>query len=235
MARTQTRNGQARDIELRKGIEGWCIACRLSITKGHVDNKGNWIGCRAEGVPADTPFLLIPDRRFFVDRRVTPKPPNGEITHTNGERRTTAPRTAKSPGVMGKPKGKPRGRQGPQVVYVARLLATSPEVEQLPEADRKVYDLIASRGKDGATRTHLLEATDTTKATGKTDGAIRRMRLKKLIEVQPHPQAANGNGNGHTPVEAAPAEPKAGGKWTPERRAAMAKKMKRIWKERQKG
>lgn len=192
MPRTQTRVRPSTEREeTRKGIEGWCIACRLPITKGHVDTKGNWIGCQAVGVPADTPFLLIPDRRFFVDRRLTPNPSEAEValvgTAPQPRRRAPAPVSAAP---VAKAIGKPRGLQGPQVVYVARYPLTDSGVENLPDHDRKVYTLIHQEGEKGAQRKRLLEATDTVQQTGRTDAAIRRMRLKKLIEVRPY---TNGN------------------------------------------
>jgi hypothetical protein len=69
------------------------------------------------------------------------------------------------------------------VRYVARYPLTERAIERLPAPERKVYGLIW-RNKSGATRALLLNALKATKATGRVDGALRRLRLKKLIRVE---------------------------------------------------
>lgn len=179
---------------VRRGIEGGCIACRQPISD-HLDHRGQWIGCQAEGLPDDVPFLLIPDRRIFNDRRLSPAPEAGTPTPPpDGDRRKqpappvqapprrvqATPRTLTPPPL---PKPVQRAPSGSQVVYVARVGVTARPVQELPPHDRKVFGLIVRR-KLGATRAQLL-ADLHTKSTGKVDGAVRRLRLRNVIKVRP--------------------------------------------------
>jgi hypothetical protein len=58
-------------------------------------------------------------------------------------------------------------------------------IARLSPHNRRVYGLIAKARVNGATRRGLLEALDATKSTGRVDGAVRRLRLLKVVTVRP--------------------------------------------------
>jgi hypothetical protein len=64
---------------------------------------------------------------------------------------------------------------------VAKAPLSAPRVKKLTDRDREVYRLIA-RKKAGQGRKDLLKELHT-RRTGVVDGAVRRLRLKKLITV----------------------------------------------------
>lgn len=175
---------------VRRGLEGGCIACRKPISD-HVDQRGDWIGCDAPNLPKNIPFFLIPDRRL-MGRRVTPEPKPTNGRPVDERRSQPAPATLpQEPRSNGGTTSHPtprhtshRGLQGPQVTYVARYPVTHPAIGRLPNHDRKVYGLIVRARKSGATRLSLLEALGATKHTGRVDGAVRRLRLRKVIQVR---------------------------------------------------
>ena len=180
---------------VRKGLEGWCVLC-LEPVHTHVGHKGAWIGCRAPNAPMRA-FLLVPDRRNRrsegndrpATRSATPDMPVTSPTPARAPKATRQPATL----TQGKrltdrtPLSTPRPARapmGPQVAYTARYPVTSPTIGRIPPHDRKVYGLIARSRAKGATRAQLLDALDARTATGRVDGAVRRLRLRKVITVR---------------------------------------------------
>lgn len=179
---------------VRAGVDGGCMICLRSIAD-HVDARGNWLGCK--GTRSDIPLILIPDRRLMASLgqtagRTTPAPfarrADDHTTHTATKPAPKAPTTRQEPATPPKAAHKAVWARtiptGPQVAYVAKYAVTHKAIANLPTHDRKVYGLVARARTKGATRPQLLDALDARKHTGRVDGAIRRLRLKKVITVQ---------------------------------------------------
>lgn len=77
-------------------------------------------------------------------------------------------------------------RRGPRVRYRSLVPLTAPAVQRLPPHDLRVYRLIR-QVPSGVTRLQLIAAMRAHQHTGKVDGAVRRLRLKKMITVTPTP------------------------------------------------
>ncbi len=166
---------------IRSGIDGGCMACLRPIAD-HVDSRGQWLGCR--GTREDVPLILIPDRRALA----APAPP--QAPEPRQERRQTGPTPAPARRQLAQERvsqapARPHVATGPQVLYLARYPVTDRAIDRLPPHDRKVYGQIARMRGKGATRAFLLDAIDAQKHTGRVDGAIRRLRLRKVITVRP--------------------------------------------------
>lgn len=70
-----------------------------------------------------------------------------------------------------------------RVQYVAVAPASARKINVLPMHDLAVYKQIARR--KGTTRAQLLSALGVESRTGVVDGAVRRLRLKRVISVAP--------------------------------------------------
>ncbi len=155
----------------RGGVEGMCVACGQRVT-AHVDHRGNWVGCAGAERTSQT-YLLIPDRREVV-RAMSALLPSGRTPEPR-EGVSTPPTPQSRPGASSRVSG---------VVYKAAGRYAQKVVEDLPPADRALWQLVARRPEKGWTRQELLRATDALKATGRVDGAVRRLRLRKLVTVE---------------------------------------------------
>ncbi len=138
------------------GQEGICVVCR-HLAHEHV-RGGRWVGCKGVRGPAAR-LILVPDRRadsravtLQVDRRRDIERP---VIHS-------VPQTG-------------------SVAYVALYPVSHERVQDISsDRDRGIYRLIARR-KTGWTRADLLDALGTDR-TGIVDGALRRLRLRNLVD-----------------------------------------------------
>lgn len=163
---------------VRRGIDGGCILCHKTVAS-HIDARGAWTGCPGQTeLPANTPFLLIPDRRFL--NTVAQRP-------VVVERRQPAPvAQVAPPAAQAAPQTHRAALPAPRPSRVAYRVAGHPSqraVASLPQSDAKVYKVVAGRPVKGATRGFLLAALHAEQSTGVVDGAVRRLRLKGLIKV----------------------------------------------------
>ncbi len=165
---------------IRHGLEGPCLECLKPIT-AHIDARGQWIGCQSKNAP-DVPFMLVPARRKTDFTSTLTLKPDG---NGHDRRVNTPPPTPKAAPkeVVKVSVSQPRAITGPQVTYVARFALDNPAIDRLPPHDRKVYGLIARARTNGATRATLLDHLGAHKHTGRVDGAVRRLRLRKVIKV----------------------------------------------------
>lgn len=167
---------------LRNGLDSGCVMCNRPVA-AHVDHRGYWIGCPS--LTDNVPMILIPDRRSpqqdtaaDTAHHYEPPPPTRPTPRQDRQTERRAPQQHRqAPARRFLP-------TGPQVLYLARYAVSTPQIDRLPPHDRKVYGLIARMRGKGATRALLLDALDATKATGRVDGAIRRLRLRKVISVR---------------------------------------------------
>jgi hypothetical protein len=162
---------------IRTGLDGGCVACFKPVAD-HVDQRGKWLGCN--GAKINVPLVLVPLLAMMKAPQIAQLPtvPKGKkiaqaIKAAKAQRHTTT-----APVHFVKP-------SGPQVTYVARYPVTHNAVQRLSPHNRRVYGLIAKARVNGATRRGLLEALDATKSTGRVDGAVRRLRLLKVVTVRP--------------------------------------------------
>lgn len=153
---------------VRTGIDAGCVACGEPIIS-HIGTHG-WLGCKGANrvTSANVPFVLVPVP--VLSQALSSKPASFV------SQPTTQPR---------KPVAASSLPLGPQVAYVARYPVTHNAIDRLPPHDRKVYGLIAKGRKGGATRGHLLDVMKARQSTGRVDGAVRRLRLRKVITRQP--------------------------------------------------
>lgn len=168
-----------------RGRDAGCIACRQPIA-AHFDQQGHWLGCRVPNLPPDVPFLLLPDRRVFRDRRVSPVTGDGngrketilEVLQ-EGLENTTEPQLAP---VSQKPNS---GSfvAGPRTIYRVAPKVTPALLELLAPHERRIFDLVAAR-PNGATREQLLNELGT-RSTGRIDGPLRELRLRRYIRAVP--------------------------------------------------
>jgi hypothetical protein len=187
---------------VRRGLAGWCVVCKDPISS-HIGHMGVWIGCADPDAPMRA-FLLVPDRRNRradetprtarppVSRQPAPSDaPHLDTAPAPGKRRgrpkkaATLPqerRTAPKPTET--PLPRPGRALGPQVAYTARYAVTAGAIQRLPPHDRKVYGLIARTRTKGATRAMLLDALNARGQTGRVDGAVRRLRIRKVITIR---------------------------------------------------
>lgn len=158
---------------VRTGMDGGCLACMESIAD-HFGSRGEWLGCKGvKAVAHNVPFILVPVLMKTVLDKTTTIPQ---------ERRSVTPASKPASSRKSAPASLPLG---PQVAYVASYPLTHKKINELPPSDRKVYGLIARNRKSGATRGHLLDQLHARQSTGKVDGAVRRLRIRKVITVQP--------------------------------------------------
>lgn len=149
-----------------RGQEGKCVACSQPLHT-HFDKTGRWSGCRAQVDPS-LKFFLVPDRR-------QPFPPTHVVRKALASDRPLRAQPASVP------------QAGP-VVYRAAYGLRDPKVKAIASArDREVFTVIA-RSK-GLTRAALLKALRASTRTGIVDGAVRRLRLKRLITAERAPRA----------------------------------------------
>jgi hypothetical protein len=163
---------------IRTGLDGGCVACFKPVTD-HVDQRGHWLGCK--GAKINVPLVLVPLLAMMKAPEIAALP-----TIPKGKKIALAIKAAKDRRVKAQPAPvhyvKP---SGPQVTYVARYPLGHNAVQRLSPHNRKVYGLIAKARVNGATRRALLDALNATKSTGRVDGAVRRLRLLKVVTVRP--------------------------------------------------
>jgi hypothetical protein len=166
----------------RSGQPGICLVCHQPVT-AHVDSRGQWLGCKAGVRGKPVTLLLVPARRRtdaeLLERvsgtlalKATPA-----ATGTASEGHKTQSSSKPSPDHVANPVGRPA------VAYVAKLPVTHNKVKALSsERDREVYGVI--RKLRHATRAGLIKQLNAEERTGIVDGAVRRLRLAKLITVE---------------------------------------------------
>lgn len=160
------------DSETFRGQPGPCIACGSTLAS-HFDKRNRWIGCRAVIDPR-IKFFLVPDRRQPDGQRPT--------VAFKASLAATQERPAHVPSLVTHVRPTTPLHVS-RVLYKAKYGLRDPKVKKISsERDREVYTTIA-RAKRGITRADLLKAEKATDHTGIVDGAVRRLRLKKMIAV----------------------------------------------------
>lgn len=171
-----------------KGREGYCVVCEGPIAQ-HFDGRNRWKGCPAVANP-DVQFLLVPDRRATAafsasHKRQHSLPPYRPATAADYAQAAPAPVPAPSltRTLIAARDVRRRPHTQARVLYRAKYGIRDPKVKAIgSDRDRAVFVSIA-RAKRGVSRIDLLKLHRASTHTGIVDGAVRRLRLRKLIET----------------------------------------------------